>query len=211
MHSKKRKGRRKMGIDLSKLAEEGLDTQAGLSYTGNADKYVSALQRFFRNYEKNRSKVEEFYAAKDYENYMITVHALKSNAKMIGATSLSGSFETLEAAARSNDTAIIDELTTPIMADYAALIEKLRPIGEMGDVRAADEISADEAKEIAEKLLEALDDFDDNTAKRLAKKLSGYPFRMTQADRLKEAIGLIEDFVYEEAADIIREIIPAIE
>ena len=34
---------------------------------------------------------------------------------------------------------------------------------------------------------------------------------MTQADRLKEAIGLIEDFVYEEAADIIREIMPAIE
>ena len=200
-----------MGIDISKLAEEGLDTQAGLSYTGNAEKYLSAVQRFFRNYEKNRSKVEEYLAAKDYESYMITVHALKSNAKMIGAMSLSGSFETLESAARSNDTAIIDELTAPIMADYAALIDKLRPIGEMGDVRAADEISADEAKEIAGKLLEALDDFDDNTAKRLAKKLSGYPFRMTQADRLKEAIGLIEDFVYEEAADIIREIMPAIE
>ena len=32
-----------------------------------------------------------------------------------------------------------------------------------------------------------MDDFDDDEAKKLVKKLSGYPFRMTQADRLKEA------------------------
>ena len=200
-----------MGIDISTLAQMGLDTQAGLSYTGGAEKYISAVQRFYKNYEKNKIKVDQYFAVKDYENYMITVHALKSNAKMIGATNLSGSFETLESAARSNDGGLIEQLNAPIMNDYAALIEKLKPIGEMGEVRAADEISADEAKEIAEKLLEALDDFDDNGAKRLAKKLTGYPFRMTQADRLKEAIGYIEDFMYDEATEIIKEILPAIE
>ena len=40
---------------------------------------------------------------------------------------------------------------------------------------------------------------------------SGYPFRMTQADKLREAVALIEDFMYEEAAEIIRQIAPAIE
>ena len=200
-----------MGIDISWLAEAGLDTKSGLSYTGSVEKYVSAVQRFFKNYEKNKIKVDEYYAVKDIDNYMITVHALKSNAKMIGATALSGSFETLENAARSNDIGIIDALTSTIMADYAALIEKLSPIGEMGDARAADEISADEAKEVAQKLLDALDDFDDDEAKKLAIKLSGYPFRMTQADILKEAIGYIEDFMYDEASESIKHIIPSIE
>lgn len=200
-----------MGIDINSLAEMGLDTKAGLSYTGGADKYISAVCRFFKNYEKNKILVDEYYAVKDYENYMITVHALKSNAKMIGATTLSGSFETLEAAARSKDNALIEELNGPIMSDYAALIEKLAPVGEMGDVRAADEISADEAKDTAQKLLDALDDFDDDKAKRLAKKLTGYPFRTSQANRLKEAIGYIEDFVYDESAQIIKDIIPTIE
>ena len=184
-----------MGIDISSLEQMGLDTKAGLSYTGSADKYL----------------VDQYYAVKDYENYMITVHALKSNAKMIGATTLSGGFETLEAAARSKDSSLLEELNGPIMADYATLIEKLAPIGEMGDVRAADEISGDVAKETAMKLLEALDDFDDDEAKKLARKLSGYPFRITQSDRLKEAIGYIEDFMYDEAAEIIREITPTIE
>lgn len=200
-----------MGIDINWLAEAGLDTKSGLSYTGSVEKYISAIQRFFKNYEKNKIKVDEYYAIKDIDNYMITVHALKSNAKMIGATALSGSFETLENAARSNDIGIIDALTTTIMSDYAALIEKLSPIGEMQDARAADEISADEAKEVAQKLLDALDDFDDDEAKKLAMKLSGYPFRMTQAGMLKEAIEYIEDFMYDEAIESIRHIIPSIE
>ncbi len=200
-----------MNMDITWMNEAGLDTQTGISYTGNTEKYVSAVQRFYKNYEKNRAKVEEYFAGKDYENFMITVHALKSNAKMIGATNLSGSFEALENAAREQDTATIEALTPPVLRDYAELMEKLEPVGEMGDVKAADEISAEIARTTVDSLLAALDDFDDEEAKKLAKTLSGYPFRMTQAEKLKEATSFIEDFMYDEAADIIRQIATAIE
>ena len=200
-----------MGTDLTWLTETGLDTQAGISYTGGQEKYISALSRFYKNYGKNKAKVEEMLEAGDYESYMITVHALKSNAKMIGARDLSTLFETLETAARDNDIGLIEAQNAVAMNEYAKIIEKLAPVADLGDVRASDEISADAAKETADKLLAALDDFDDELAKELAKKLSGYPFRMTQAGRLREAIGFIEDFMYDEAADIVRELIPAIE
>ena len=200
-----------MNMDITWMNEAGLDTQTGISYTGNTEKYVSAVQRFYKNYEKNRAKVEEYFAGKDYENFMITVHALKSNAKMIGATNLSGSFEALENAAREQDTATIEALTPPVLRDYAELMEKLEPVGEMGDVKAADEIPADIARTTVERLLAALDDFDDEEAKKQAKVLSGYPFRLTQAEKLKEAAAFIEDFMYDEAADIIRQIAMTIE
>ena len=74
----------------------------------------------------------------------------------------------------------------------------------------ADATSA-EAKETASKLLEALDDFDDDLSMELAEKLTGYPFRMTQKGKLKEAVGLIGEFMYDEAAELIKEIMPAIE
>ncbi|MBQ9333545.1 MAG: Hpt domain-containing protein [Lachnospiraceae bacterium] len=198
-------------MDITWMNEAGLDTQTGISYTGNSDKYASAVQRFYKNHEKNRAKVEEYFAAKDYENFMITVHALKSNAKMIGAMNLSGRFEALENAAREQDTATIEELTPVALKEYAELIEKLKPVGEMGDVKAADEIPADIARTTVERLLAALDDFDDEEAKKQAKVLSGYPFRLTQAEKLKEAAAFIEDFMYDEAADIIRQIATAIE
>ena len=46
---------------------------------------------------------------------------------------------------------------------------------------------------------------------KLAAKLSGYPFRITQKTKLKEATDYISDFMYDEAAALIREILPAIE
>lgn len=198
-------------MDITWIKDIGLDTDTGIGYTGGEDKYVSAIGRFYNNYEKNKTKVEESFSAKDYESYMITVHALKSNAKTLGAMELSRDFEMLETAAREKDTAVIEEQTTPVMLKYAKLIELLSPIADMGDVKATDEISAEVAKDTAFKLLDALEDFDDELSKTLAQKLSGYPFRPTQADELKEAIAQIEDFMYDEAADLIREIYPTIE
>ena len=198
-------------MDITWLNETGLDTKSGISYTGGQDKYISALWRFYKNYAKNRAKVCEYLEAKDYDSYMITVHALKSNAKMIGARDLSTLFETLETAARNNEIGLIEPQNAVALKEYDDLIQKLAPIGAMGDVRAADEISAEVARETVDKLLEALDDFDDEEAKKLTKVLSGYPFRLTQAEKLKEAAAFIEDFMYEEAADIIRQIAPAIE
>ena len=198
-------------MDITWLNETELNTETGIAYTGGHEKYISALQRFYKNYEKNRDKVKEFLDAKDYESYMITVHALKSNAKMIGARDLSTLFETLETAARNKEIDLIEAQNSIALKEYDALIQKLAPIGSMGDVRAADEISAEVARQTVDKLLAALDDFDDEEAKKQAKILSGYPFRMTQADRLKEAVSFIEDFMYDEAADVIRQIAPAIE
>lgn len=199
-----------MESDLDWLKQTGIDVQAGMGYTGGEEKYLSALSRFYRSFEKNKTSIEDAFNKKDLESYLITVHALKSNAKMIGASTLSRLFETLEMAARANDTEQINKETVQVIMEYSRLVAKLRPIGEMGEVRAADEIGADEAKITADELLEALDDFDDERSKKLARKLSGYPFRMTQRDLLKKAESLIDDFMYDEAADVIRQIVPSI-
>ncbi len=189
----------------------GLSTEDGVGYTGGGDNYAAALQRYYRGYEGNRKAVEDYLAAGDVANYTIKVHALKSNSKMIGARELAASFEALELAGKRGDAAFLAEKTQPALAAYGALIESLRPIGEADTVRPPDEISADEARETAEQLLAALDDFDDELAAELAAKLAGYPFRPTQKAKLREAKTHIEEFLYDEAAELIREIVPAIE
>ncbi|MCR4947360.1 MAG: hypothetical protein K5929_10505 [Lachnospiraceae bacterium] len=200
-----------MDLDLTWITETGLDIESGIGYTGEKGKYLSAIRRFYTNYEKNRDKVREYYSAKDYESYMITVHALKSNSRMIGALDLSSAFERLEKAARDGDATTIDTQTDNTMASYKSLIDRLKPIEKLGEMCAADEISGEVAKQTADKLLEALDDFDDDLSKELAGRLSGYPFRLTQKDMLKKASAYIDDFMYDEAAELIREISAAIE
>ncbi len=197
--------------DLSFLSELGVDAATGRAYTGGQEKYISSLQRFFKAYEKNKKNAETFYENKDYENYMITVHSLKSNAKMIGAEELSSKFEQLEIAARDGDISVIEAEHAGTMSAYEKLVDGLKPIGEAETVKPADEISGEEARTVADQLLEALDDFDDDTSAELVKKMSGYPFRLTQRDKLKSAADYIADFMYDEAADLIREIVDTIE
>ena len=200
-----------MDYDLVSLIETGLDTVTGISFTGNEEKYIAAVQRFYRNHEKNSAKIQEFYEAKDYENYCLTVHALKSNARMIGAAGLSQLFEELEKAAKEGDTDTIERKTASALSEYAGLVGKLEPVVGQAGIHPSGEISAEEARRTADELLAALDDYDDELSKELALKLGGYPFRITQSDKLTEASGCIDEFMYDEAAELIREIYPHIE
>ena len=200
-----------MEFDLNALTELGVDTKTGMEYTGGKEKYLSALQRFYKTSENNRRKVWEFLTAGDMENLSIAVHALKSNAKMLGAADLAEGFEKLELASRENDRELVSASIDGTMAGYEKLLEVIKPLGEMETFKAPGEISAEEAKKTANALLDALDEFDDELAKALVRKLSGYPFRITQKGKLREAEDQINDFMYEEAADLIREILPEIE
>ena len=200
-----------MSIDLSFLEENGIDTKLGKEYTGGTEKYLSALKRYFSNYEANRKKVEDFYAAGDIENYMIQVHALKSNSQMVGAISLSEEFAALEKAASKGNISFIEINGEKTLSKYGELVELLRPIGEADIEMPANEITGKEALLLSKELLEALDDYNEEKSAELAKKLLGYPFRLRQREEMKKAIKLISDFCYDDAADIIKNISGTIE
>jgi HPt (histidine-containing phosphotransfer) domain-containing protein len=200
-----------MEFDFGILEAKGISTKDGIGFTGGNEKYVSAMQRYFKGYEANKKAVTELLASGDIEGYAIKVHSLKSNSTMIGANELAGAFEELELAAKAGNAALINEKTQPALVLYDSVIDAIRPFGEMESVQVAGEISAEEARDVANRLLEALDDFDDELSSELAKKLSGYPFRLTQKQKLREAADHISDFMYDEAMELIKEIIPAIE
>ncbi len=200
-----------MSTDFTFLEEKGIDTKLGKEYTGGRDRYLSALKRYYSGYESNRKKLEHYYGMRDLENFMIQAHALKSNSRMVGAVELAEAFETLEKAAAGGDGSFIADNLEKILLKYSEFVELIRPIGEADIEKPADEIDGEEAKKISDELLEALDDYDDEKSLELAKKLSGYPFRLSQRSELKRAIELIEGFGYDDAADIIRKISETIE
>ena len=49
-------------MDLSWLDKNGISTKDVIAYTGGEDKYISAVQRFFKSYESNRNAIEELLA-----------------------------------------------------------------------------------------------------------------------------------------------------
>jgi HPt (histidine-containing phosphotransfer) domain-containing protein len=195
-----------MSFDVELLLPIGIDVKTGLEYTGGRDKFISAMQRYYKASAGNKAKIKEYLDKGDMENLSIVVHSLKSNSRMIGATSLGTKFETMEYASRNGDVAAVREGIGDVLEEYETILIALAPLGEMDDLKAEGELNADEAKDVVKKLLDALDEFDDDSSAEYAKKLMGYPFRMGQKAKLKDAINFIGDFMYEEAAEIIKEI-----
>lgn len=195
-----------MAYDIKWLKEYGLLTEEGIGYTGSEENYISALQRYLKGYEKYRAELDHMLEEGVLEDYQIRVHTLKSNSKMIGAFELSKKFADLEAAAGRKDLEYIRSVAPHVMSAYDELAAFLEPVKAMTEVHPSAELTEDEARETMGQLLEALDEFEDEVSKKLALKLLGYPFRITQREKLRQAISYIEDYLYDEAADCVRDL-----
>jgi len=77
----------------------GINVELGLSYClDDEDIYREILEEYV-NSEKI-SELNEFYAAKDWKNYQIRIHAVKSTSLTIGAEELSAMALALETACK---------------------------------------------------------------------------------------------------------------
>ncbi len=196
---------------IEDLLQKGIDVDSGMSYTGKGEQYRKALQRFFEAHESVIGNVKGFHSARDAENFTILVHSVKSNAKMIGAKVLSQKALELEQLGKAAAWADIDSLMRAFLEEYLAAIEIIRPALSENEGESPDGASAKgQAQETARKLLQALEDFDDEESSRLLTELMEYPFPAeTHADLLK-ARDLAEEFMYDEAAELVGQALPQI-
>ena len=78
-----------------------LDYDAALKYLAKDALIEKTARQFYDDIERGIGEIERLVSAGDYENYKIKVHALKSSARMIGATALSAQAAELEALSRT--------------------------------------------------------------------------------------------------------------
>lgn len=108
------------------LEAAGIAVDKGLRYCRNDETfYRSLLLEYARNAPDKRRDMESHYAARDWKNYAIVVHALKSTSKMIGADELSDIARELEAAAKAADADAVAARHDEMLARYAAVTDAI--------------------------------------------------------------------------------------
>ncbi|MBP5262665.1 MAG: response regulator [Clostridiales bacterium] len=113
---------------ITVLKNAGFDTQAGIEYCmGDIEFYESLVKQFYNESSEKRDILERSFAGKDYKNYEIFVHALKSTSKMIGANSLSEKAKRLEKAAKESNDDYISSNHEEAMDEYARLTDLIAP------------------------------------------------------------------------------------
>ena len=108
------------------MADEEFDPQKGISRCGGAEAdYIEIAQSFYKAAPQNMEQIDEFYREKDWKNYTILVHALKSSALYIGGAQLSEAAKALELSGKEENAAYIEEHHEEMLCMYRRLLERM--------------------------------------------------------------------------------------
>ena len=110
---------------------EGLNYKDAIRFCMNEELLKKTLEQFYKSITPNANAIENFLLEKDYKNYTIKVHALKSSARLIGAGKLSDDALYLEERGNSmteEDIEQLEQRTPKLLSDYRELINILSPL-----------------------------------------------------------------------------------
>lgn len=190
------------------------DPDKGLMYTGgNFDAYREILEMYAKKGPEKRTYIDELFAKKDWKNYVIEVHALKSTSLSIGAVKLSELAKELELAGKAGSYGTIEKKNGTLSDLYGEVIDIVNNY--LGENEADDteneaeevtaeltEISAEELSEYIGRAKDACASFDGDAVSAVAEEVSEYSYK---GKPLKEYFGraaeLAEDFEYDHAAE----------
>lgn len=104
---------------VDELEAQGIHTSQALQYCmSDVSFYRQILERFCIEYPPKEQTLRTAYETEDTANYRISMHALKSSAKMIGADALSEQARKLEDAAKKSDLAYMSQFHDACMQSY---------------------------------------------------------------------------------------------
>lgn len=138
--------RRKRSI-MERLGEF-LDTATGLTYCCEDEGfYVSMLETYLEN--SRLEDMKSFFEQRDFDNYRITVHSIKSTSLTIGAAELSGEAKGLEMAQKSGDIGYIEENHQRVYEMYGEMLQKIKAVlDDPDDILGGDEVADERASRI---------------------------------------------------------------
>jgi len=154
---------------------QGVDLNEALTNCGSREILMDVVKEFLISIDKKSSDIESFANDKDFRNYTVAVHALKSSARLVGATKLSKDAAYLEKCGNDENAAEIDAKTPDLLALYRSYKDKLSAANE--DETSDDDkelISEDELESAFSDMKELLEAYDFDTADGIMDMLETY-------------------------------------
>lgn len=185
---------------------EGIDSAAGVRYSGSTELFISLLSDFYKVIDAKTDKINEYIADNAIRAYTIEVHALKSAAKMIGATELSEQFLHLEQLGNANDVEAIKAETPKVLENYQRYKDYLKQFAPASpsDTHSA---TADEIINILKRIQSAIEDFDIDATDSAMKELEKCKLPEDCLPLFEKLCPLVVDLAQEDVLKVTGEMI----
>ncbi len=179
----------------------GIDLKTAIMNSGSKESFKTVLKIFYESIAVKAQDIEKYYEEKDFDNYIIKVHALKSSARLIGAVELGNEAEKLELAGKQKNTEYIDQHHAATMDSYRAYKDILAEY--FGEEQSGD---SDETKPVAdesiiesvyEMLKEAAESMDVGTIEDTFAEMEDYKIPEPHASKLNSIKEKADQLDYE--------------
>ena len=198
-------------VDVLRLSDMDLDDALQYS-SGTVCDVLDNVKGYLSDSETNRERIKKEYAAENWNDYKIHVHALKSTSRIVGAIHMAYLAELMEKAAGSGDISYIRQNFEDLLYEHEQLctdLEHLLAAPEVRDMISGTievEQTADSYVAEAEQLLQGIQDYDVDF-ESLRTFCNCYPEGHPLANEREELTHAVEDFDYEAISRMLAQII----
>lgn len=176
---------------LPKLKEISL--KDAITNCGSEDILREVVKEFLVSIDNKADNIEKFAAEKDYRNYTVAVHALKSSARLIGALDLSERAAYLEQCGNDENEDEISSKTGELLELYRSYKDNLAA-AEDKKAENLPAIPIDELNRAFKDIKELVEAYDYDTADRIMKMLEDYSIPAEAQEKfgkVKELMALV--------------------
>ena len=181
----------------------GADTEKAARILGSSEALLEILNVIYTDGLKKIPRIRELLEHKDYKNYTIEVHALKSVAAGICADALSEHAKKHEFAGKEGNYAYIDSDAEALLMEYSQLLENILPYVQLPEKAEEGQLAPPLAHRdyIArlEQLITHIDAFEADEAADLIDMLIKTKLPEGDFRKLHDIKNYLDDFMYEEA------------
>ena len=192
--------------ELNKIEE--INIEIGLSrVSGMEDMYHDSLELLLKKLLPECDKMTEYLACEDMKSFSISVHAMKSMLSTVGAMRLSEIALKLETAAKDEEFDFCVDLYPDLKDNLISLHDQLATIFPSEEATAQKEAGdSTYLQECIQKVLEAVDDFDNDLGLEIIEDLLKYDFGEKTNALLHNAADAFHEFNFDEVNKNLKEI-----
>lgn len=203
------------GLDEESLFDMGINASHGLKYMGGSRVLYEKVLRDFRDMMvEKEQQLQNMLQKQDVSGYAIIVHALKGNARNIGADELAEEAFDLEKKSKAGKMEEV-EVESPILFSmmkelgrnldgYLAAHTASPESEEEEEVLGTQALSESEWKEKLQLLHSQLDDFDSDGITQTLMELKNYQLSEENQKLLRMCVKAVNDFAYDVAMEIVN-------
>ena len=177
--------------ELKAIDGELINVRLGVKNSGDVESYMSLLKIFYGSVSGNLEDISRFLEEGDHKDYTIKVHALKSSARIIGATKIGELAQALEDAGKHEDIVYLKKGHPEFAGLCTRLKDVIAPLFYRDETNDGKPTASDELiSETYSRLRVAADDMDCDLLETVFGEMEAYKIPESEKElfgKLKEA------------------------